>query len=53
MFRVSFQSFSQQQQIYNEILALDKSPHSIHRAGEGSAIPVNYKSDIVVQIIEN
>ena len=36
-----------------EILAEDKSPHSIHQAGEGSATYVNYKSDIAVYIIEN
>ena len=37
----------------SEILAEDESPHSINRAGEGSAIPVKYKSDIAVKIIEN
>ena len=37
----------------SEILAEDESPHSIHRAGEGSAIPVNYKSVVAVKMIEN
>ena len=36
----------------SEILAEDESPHSIHRAGEGSAIHVNYKADVAVKIIE-